>query len=64
MSVSKWLLKTGFTVFDIPGEVCENSSGFAQAWKVLEFRGLFEMSLKIKYALKITRKSLKSLEYS
>ena len=39
-------------------------SGFAQAWKLLEFRGFLEKSLKIKSAWKSTGKSLKSLEKS
>ena len=38
------------------------NKGFAQAWKVLE--GFLEKSLKIKYALKSTGKTLKCLEKS
>ena len=40
------------------------ASGFAQLEKYLNLEGFLEKSLKIKFALKNTRKSLKGLEKS
>ena len=45
-------------------ELLTSIVGLAQAWKVLEFRGLLEKSLKIKSALKSTGKSPQILEKS